>query len=123
MTFSEMSVLYVEDEVLIAMEVSHILATLGLEKIELAHTLRTAKDVISQQHFDAAILDVNLGNGERTLSVGRELRQMGTQVVFASGYNKWELSEDYQSFEFLEKPISVDDLKAVLEKLKSKIEN
>ena len=45
------------------------------------------------------------------------------QVVFASGYNKWELSEDYQSFEFLEKPISVDDLKVVLEKLRSKIEN
>lgn len=123
MTFSEMSVLHVEDEVLIAMEVSHILAGLGFERIELAHTLRTAKDVISRQYFDAAILDVNLGNGERTLSLGRELRQLGTEVVFASGYNQWELSEDYQSFEFLEKPISIADLKAVMEKLRSKIEN
>ena len=123
MTFSEMSVLHVEDEVLIAMEVSHVLASLGFKQVELAHTLKSAEDIISKQRFDAAILDVNLGNGERTLSIGRKLRQMGTQVVFASVYNRSELSEDYQSFEFLEKPISVLDLTNVLQKLRARAEN
>ncbi len=114
MTFSEKTILYVEDEIIVAIETAQILSEFGFKDVRLAHNLRSAEFEINSGRIDVALLDVNLGNGERTIDLGIELARLGTAVVFVSGYNKSELSERIQGFDFLEKPIETDDLEALL---------
>lgn len=108
---SELSVLIIEDEVIVAIEVGEILRDLGFGDVRLAHNLRRAAREIETRHPDYAILDVNLGAGERTTEMGLELAETGTVVVFASGYNRSELPAEIQGFPFLEKPVSESALR------------
>ncbi|MDJ1015237.1 MAG: response regulator [Paracoccaceae bacterium] len=117
--FSERSVLYVEDEIIVAIEISEQLREIGFREVRVAHTLRTANELVENALPDVALLDVNLGNGERTTDLGIALRENGVKVVFASSYNKTELSERLQSFAFLEKPIGRHDVEAALRSLLS----
>ena len=117
--FSERSVLYVEDEIIVAIEIAEQLREIGFREVRVAHTLRAAKELVEYALPDVALLDVNLGNGERTTDLGLHLRDKGVKVVFASGYNKTELSERLQSFAFLEKPIGRHDVEAALRSLLS----
>lgn len=110
MMFSDLSVLHVEDEILIAIETASVLHELGFGSVRMAHTLRAAEQLVRAERFDVALLDVNLGNGERTTEIGIALRNRGAHVVFASGYNKSELSDRLQSFDFIEKPVSREDI-------------
>ena len=112
-TFSEKSILYVEDEIIVAIEISEVLKDMGFGEVLLAHNLRAVETHLNGRKVDFALLDVNLGNGERTTGLGLRLHAEGTRVIFASGYNKSELSEELQKFEFLEKPISIRELHAV----------
>ncbi|MBT8459346.1 MAG: response regulator [Boseongicola sp.] len=122
MMFSDFSVLHVEDEILIAIEMASVLADLGFGSVRVAHTLRSAESLVRSERFDVALLDVNLGNGERTTDIGIALRERGTHVIFASGYNKSELSSRLKDFDFIEKPASRDDIvRAVIGVLNAKI--
>ena len=114
MMFSDYSVLHVEDEIIVAIETATVLADLGFGTVRVAHTLRSAENLVRSDRFDVAVLDVNLGNGERTEALGFMLRERGTHVIFASGYNKCELSARLQSFDFIEKPLSRLDIEDVL---------
>ncbi|MXQ06309.1 response regulator [Alphaproteobacteria bacterium GH1-50] len=112
--FSDRSILYVEDEIIVALEISEHLRDLGFSDVRVAHTLRAAERELEKGVPDFALLDVNLGNGERTSELGISLREQGTRVLFASGYNKGELSERLQAFDFLEKPTSHEDIRNAL---------
>lgn len=114
MTLSELSVLVVEDEVIVAIELGEVLRDMGFRDVRVAHNLRRAEQEIAAALPDVAILDVNLGAGERTIGLGLKLAEKGTRIVFASGYNKSELAAEIQSFDFVEKPVSSDDIRAKL---------
>ena len=107
----------VEDEIIVAIEIAEQLRELGFQDVRTAHTLRAAEELVADFTPDLALLDVNLGNGERSTDLGLMLRERGCIVVFASGYNKSELSARLQSFEFLEKPIAKDDIATTLTRL------
>lgn len=115
--FSDLSVLYVEDEIIVAIEIAEQLKELGFAEVRVAHTLRAAETLVAEKTPDVALLDVNLGNGERSTELGIDLRSRGVIVVFASGYNKNELSDRLQSFEFLEKPIGHHEIKGAFTQL------
>jgi DNA-binding NtrC family response regulator len=115
--FSNFSVLHVEDEIIVAIETASVLADLGFGTVRVAHTLRSAENLVRSERFDIALLDVNLGNGERTVELGLALRERGTHVVFASGYNKCELSARLQDFDFIEKPLSRLEIEEVLKSI------
>mgnify|MGYP001553953418 CR=1 FL=1 len=117
MMFSNFSVLHVEDEIIVAIETASVLADLGFGTVRVAHTLRSAENLVRSERFDIALLDVNLGNGERTVELGLALRERGTHVVFASGYNKCELSARLQDFDFIEKPLSRLEIEEVLKSI------
>ena len=117
MMFSNFSVLHVEDEIIVAIETASVLADLGFGTVRVAHTLRSAENLVRSERFDIALLDVNLGNGERTVELGLALRERGTHVVFASGYNKCELSARIQDFDFFEKPLSRLEIEEVLKSI------
>ena len=117
--FSELSIIYVEDEIIVAIEIAEQLRDLGFRDVRTAHTLRAAEALVTEAMPDVALLDVNLGNGERTTELGLKLRDSGAAVIFASGYNKSELSDRLQSFDFLEKPLGRKEILGALTRLVS----
>jgi CheY-like chemotaxis protein len=86
-------VLVVEDEPLIAMETEQMLARLGCDVVGPASTLAVALRLLDQEHFDFAILDVNLGRGERSTPVAEALQERGIPFVLSSGYTRSQLPE------------------------------
>ena len=104
-------ILYVEDEIIVALDVSDGLRdVLGFE-VSMAHNLASAQALAEKNDFDLALLDINLGHGERSIGLGRELAERGVYVVFASGYNRSEMSE-IEGFPLIEKPFQIEDLQA-----------
>ncbi|MDD9977645.1 MAG: response regulator [Boseongicola sp.] len=102
---SDKSILYVEDDNIVAIETEEALRDLGFGQVFSAQTLTRALELVSRFSFDFAMLDYDLGNGERSTLVGLELEQRGVPTVFLSGYHKSELEAAVQRFEFLEKPV------------------
>jgi DNA-binding response OmpR family regulator len=107
---SRLDILYVEDEIIVALDVADSLRQDGLV-VAKAHNLQTAKDMIDVRSFDLALLDINLGHGERSIELGQTLQDRGTFVVFASGYNRNEMN-DIEGFAMIEKPFQLADLQA-----------
>ena len=113
-THSKPKILYVEDEVIVALDVADGLATkLGFE-VSVAHNLTSAYAHLEKTTFDFALLDMNLGHGERSTKLGHELAERGTHVVFASGYNRNEVDEIAQ-FKLIEKPFYIEDVRRAFE--------
>ncbi len=108
-TPSKSKLLYVEDEVIVALDVSDGLQSdLGFD-VHMAHNLSKAQDLVDQYDFEFALLDMNLGNGETSLVLGLKLAKLGTHVVFASGYNRNEIMQ-IESFQLIEKPFQLSDI-------------
>ena len=108
-TPSILKILYVEDEIIVALDVEDGLRNELKMDVCMVHTLSAARHAIARETFDYALLDLNLGNGERSIELGLELARKGTTVVFASGYNRNEISE-IADFPLVEKPFRLSDI-------------
>ena len=85
---SQLKVLYVEDEVLIALDGEEILRNLGFDRVTVAMTFQDAQTMIDRDDFDLALLDINLGGGKTSLSLVDALRSKGVTVLLLSGYTQ-----------------------------------
>ncbi|MET0720338.1 MAG: HWE histidine kinase domain-containing protein [Tardiphaga sp.] len=85
-----LSILMVEDQLLIAMDVQTMLAKEGAGTVETASSVKEALHSLTIFHPDVAILDVNLGNGS-SLPVAHALVERGVPFVFATGYGETSL--------------------------------
>ena len=113
-SYNELSVLYLEDEPLIAFDTTDFLQELGFSEVRSAYKLKSAKQAISEKTFDLAILDINVDNNQTSLSLGAQLADDGTPVIFASG-NSFDAEKlRAEGFEFLDKPFSYEDLKSAI---------
>ncbi|OCW58616.1 response regulator [Hoeflea olei] len=109
-----MSVLIVEDESLIAINLEMILEDLGYAVIGPVMTLRDLDKMLSGDfRADAAILDVNIA-GERIFPYARRLDQLGIPLVFASGYGASGLSDDLAHHPVVAKPYTEQDIAGML---------
>jgi CheY-like chemotaxis protein len=88
------SVLYVEDEPLIAMDGEAMLRELGCEKVTVVMTFEDARMAVHDNRFDLAVMDINLGGGKTSLPLVEPLKLAGTRVVLASGYNSGQAEDD-----------------------------
>lgn len=79
------SVLLVEDNLLIAMEVEQALETLGADEVHVASSVASALILLEQHRIDFAVLDYNLGR-EQSVRVAEELGRRDIPFVFATGY-------------------------------------
>ncbi|KQI70218.1 hypothetical protein AN189_02225 [Loktanella sp. 3ANDIMAR09] len=79
--------------------------------VQIAHNLASAHAKCGSHTFDFALLDMNLGNGERSIELGLDLSRKGVKVVFASGYNRDEIGE-ICDFTLVEKPFQIGDIAA-----------
>jgi DNA-binding response OmpR family regulator len=80
------TILIVEDDALIAMELAERLSDLGYAVLGPASTLDAAERMVADQTPDAALLDANI-RGESSAPLGALLAGRGVPVAFCTGYD------------------------------------
>lgn len=89
------------------------------ENIVRVHSIAEAKQSLQTQEFDLAILDISL-KFENGFELAEYIREQypGLPYIFATGYTQYALDGyKFQPLDFLVKPFSAVELKAVLDKL------
>lgn len=103
-------ILVIEDDVLIAMEISDALETAGFEVVDLCHTVAQALDCLAQPGCcDAGVLDANL-RSESAQPVANALKELRVPFVVVSGYSSQQLPDGLAAAPLLTKPLRTDDL-------------
>ncbi|MFN7024682.1 MAG: HWE histidine kinase domain-containing protein [Pseudorhizobium sp.] len=101
--FSQVELLLVEDQMLIAADVEAILSDYGLNNVTTTPSVTEAMRRLEQFTPHVAILDVNLGSGT-SLPVAQELLRRGIPFVFATGYSDRAIIPDHLDVPILRKP-------------------
>jgi DNA-binding response OmpR family regulator len=113
---SDLSIVLLEDEYLIALDAEDILQSLGFRDIKVVNTLAAAAEIAQRGSADLAILDLNI-NGEMSLGVAHMFREQGVPIVFASGYElRNRLTPELESGGvYLRKPYTLESLKRAIQ--------
>jgi len=103
--------LVVEDEYLIAADLTASLESLGVEVIGPAASVEEALSFIENNggRLDGAVLDINLRN-ERVYPVADALTALGVPFVFTTGYDAVAVPAAYARAPRCEKPIDETQL-------------
>ncbi|MFO1016882.1 MAG: response regulator [Hyphomonadaceae bacterium] len=110
-------ILIVEDDALIAMELSERLADMGYEILGPAHSIAEAEAEIARATPDAALLDANLA-GQSSVDLGVALAARGVPLAFCTGYDRIKnLPPELAHAPLLTKPVSDADLISGLKRL------
>jgi len=107
------SVLVVEDERLIALDIKDILEGWGCEVLGPVATAEGALALVRDQTPDAAILDVNL-KGETSEPVARALRDHGRPYLVLTAYQSSHLTGVLRDAPLLNKPVDEKKLRQAL---------
>jgi PAS domain S-box-containing protein len=105
-------VLLVEDEALVAMMIQDTLAGFGFQVVGPVSTASEALAAARESHFDAAVLDINLGDG-LVYTVAEILGVRGVPFVFVTGYDVDSVDPRFSDIPILQKPIERDMLQKV----------
>lgn len=113
------TILIVEDEMLIALDIHGILEEAGHNDLVIHNSLGAALGFLEKATPRMAILDVNLGGGEKSFSVGQELAARGCPFMLLTGYSGTtvELPDDLSKTPRLPKPFAPNDLRDTVAKL------
>lgn len=109
-------ILVLEDEPLIALDLSTSLTDAGWQVLGPAGSVARAQQLVSDTSPDLACLDLNLGR-ETSHDFARDLLARGIHVVFVSGRDARALPEDLRNVPVLGKPIDEAALLRTLEAL------
>lgn len=76
-------ILVIEDEALVAMELSFVLEDLGHTVVGTASDASTARRLVEESDVDLALVDIHLSDGPTGIELGRELgQQLGVTILF-----------------------------------------
>ena len=106
-------VLVVEDEPIIALDMTCELQLAGWGVVGPALTLDQARKLLESDGFRVALLDVNVGD-ETSFDFARACRSEGIEVIFMTGYSRSILPEDLSDSVLLRKPVQMSELTAAL---------
>lgn len=113
-TLDAVSVLLVEDQMLIAMDAEMMLGDAGLTHVVTVSSVNEALEKLKSFQPSAAVLDINLGNGT-SIAIAEVLRRMGTPFIFATGYGDSSIiPEAFSDVRVVRKPYSGEDLAAAI---------
>lgn len=98
-------VLIVEDQYLIAADLTRVLTKLGCKVVGLAASNEAANAQLAQFDIDLAFLDINL-NEQMVFPLADELDRRRIPFVFATGHDATILPERFKSRLRLEKPFT-----------------
>ena len=110
---TSLRILVVEDEMLVLMETEDMLADLGCEAVVAAATNEQAIAAIEAQHFDVALLDLNL-NGVRSYPVADVLAARAIPFAFVTAYGRYGLRDGDRTRPLLVKPFEPASLERLL---------
>jgi len=113
MTESQLKVLIIEDEALVAMLIEDMLVDLGHEVVGVGGRVQHALRLAQEAECDLAIIDLNL-NGERTNAIAQALATRGVPFIFATGYGPAGVDADWRSVPVLQKPFEAHQLRAAI---------
>lgn len=109
-------ILIVEDEPIVAIALQDMVEDLGYEVAGPAFRVAAALLLAEQGGFDAAILDVNMGDAE-SYCVAERLRAAGIPYLFATGYGREGLAPGHEEAIVLRKPYRETEVAAALKAL------
>ena len=105
----------VDGDPLIGWDLPEQLEDAGFSVLDLAMSATKALETLSEQHCDAAVLDVNLGE-HTSAEVARLLTARAIPFVTVSGYSSDQLEPVLQTGAHLRKPVRVEQLIELLRK-------
>lgn len=111
--FAGLRILVIEDEAVVAMLIEDTLGEMGCAVIGTASWLYDAMNKVCSLAFDAAIVDVNL-NGAVAYPVAEALKERSIPFVFATGYGRAGVPDDFDGVPLLQKPFQQRDLERAL---------
>jgi CheY-like chemotaxis protein len=100
-------ILIVEDEVLVAMLLEDMVVQLGAELAGTASNLEEGLALVTQQNFDAAILDMNLGEHD-SRPIADKLKSRSIPFILATGYGG--NAGNPHGVMIIEKPYTIDEI-------------
>ena len=106
---SDLSVLVVEDTLLVADVIAEALQDLGCRIIGPVPRLAQGLAVATTEHLDGALLDVNLA-GEQCFPIAEALAARGIPFAFLTGYGDFAIPPEYRGTPRLAKPFSIASL-------------
>ena len=104
----------VEDEVVVAFEMTDTLEDLGFEVVGPSVHLEDAKEKAREGNIDVAFLDVNLGRGQTSRPVADILKERGIPFVYITAYDREQVSFVTEDDVVVKKPISGGKLLSAL---------
>lgn len=104
----------VEDEVLVAFEMTDTLEDMGFEVVGPSVHLEDAKERARGSDIDIAFLDVNLGRGKTSEPVAEILRERGIPFVYITAYDRDQISFVVDEDKIVRKPVSSRQLHEAL---------
>jgi DNA-binding response OmpR family regulator len=111
------SILVVEDEPLISMMLEDFLDALGYRLAGCVDDVSGALRHVEQGGFDAALLDVNLRDGETSWPVADALSASGRPFILATGGGNEMVPERHAGVPVLTKPYTLDGVREAFESL------
>lgn len=116
---SQLKVLVVEDEMVIAMDLTDKLEEMGYEVLDTVSSYDDALTILSKEEPDIAILDIQLEGSKTGIDLGEFLKQENNIpfIYLTSNADKRTLNEAKatQPYAFLRKPFQQDDLYNAIE--------
>ena len=109
-----MRILILEDEFMVALELSHILRDFGVEVVGPTGRAGDALKRLERERVDAALLDINLSRGN-SLDVARALMESDVPFAFVTGYQTMSLPEPLDTIPRIIKPAAKERLRTLIE--------
>jgi CheY-like chemotaxis protein len=107
-------ILVVEDSPVVAPFTVNVLEDLGCVAVGPAPNMASARELIENETFDAAIMDVHI-RGERVFSLCEMLENRGIPFLLTSGYADWQVPSDWIDRPQLQKPYTLEQLRDALQ--------
>ena len=113
-SLADLSILLLEDNLLIALGAETMLHEAGAASVEVFGMVEPALAFIAKSRCDAAVLDINLGR-ETSFPVAEALEARNIPFVFATGYSdKAAIPKCFADVPIVSKPYSVQSLSSTL---------
>jgi len=103
------SVLIVEDEALVALNLESMLEEIGCAVVGPVLRYEAAAALAEEVSADAAILDVNIG-GRKVFPIAETLLARKVPIIFATGYGREGLPPEWQDFPVIQKPYTLENI-------------
>jgi len=110
------TILVIEDETLVAIELASVLEDAGIHIIGPATTVEDAMRLVEDERYDAAFLDGNL-RGKPVEEIAAALTRRNAPFAFVSGYGQESLPSGFAGAPVISKPFSPGQLLQAAEEL------